>query len=96
MKIHTIPIALAAALALGGCAGGQGLEVFQQFEGASKIIAKGKNIQDEAAKKLAIGFDVYCSKTPTVVRDYVRGVVNSALVTMGSKYRASNFCAVVE
>lgn len=89
-----IPVAL--VLLLAGCGGDQGLEVFEQFEGASAVIKKGKDIQDEAAKKLAIGFDAYCSNTPGLARDYVRGVVNKALADMLSKYRASNFCAIVE
>lgn len=86
-------IPVAAALMLAGCAN---TDLSDQFKSAAEIVQKGKDIQDKAAQKLAVGFDAYCGKTPTVARSYVRGVVNQALANMNSPWRASDFCQKVE
>lgn len=88
------PVVLAISVA--GCAGGQGLEVFEQFESASKVIAQGEKIKKQAAEKLAVGFDGYCRSVPGVARTFVRNEVNQALAAMGSKFRANDFCGVAE
>ena len=83
-------------LTLSGCVGGQGLEIFQQFEGASEVIARGEKIKQEAAQKLAVGFDRYCRSVPEGARAFVRNEVNRALADMESGIRANNFCGKAE
>jgi len=92
LRILSIMLAVATA----GCTGGQGLEIFGQFEGASKVIAQGEKIKKEAAEKLAVGFDGYCNSVPSVARTFVRNEVNLALAAMGSKHRANDFCGKAE
>ena len=93
MRRAHIAIAVAAALTVGGCitdgtTGG--------WSEASDLVKKGGKIADDGVKKLAEGFDGYCSlPTPAIsqaARTFVRSRINAALAAMGSKYRAADFC----
>lgn len=98
---RAIPTILAAAVLLGGCSAltesGDGLSAYEK---AADLVRKGDALSDEAAKKLAIGADAYCTQPTDAIskaaRDWVRTKVNAALLAMNSRVRMNDFCKFVE
>lgn len=92
-------------IGLGGCTSELTAALFDPEGGLSKLeavqkaVAKGEEISDAGAEKLAIAFDKYCTGLPGVtdaVRGYVRLKVNGKLAELDSRYRAPDFCQRVE
>lgn len=91
-------VIIVAALGLSGC--GTLTEIaadnsLAQLEFVQKAVAKGDQVADDIADKLAVGFDKYCSPVGNLPRKIVRDKVNERLLVLGSQYRVNDFCGVV-